>query len=92
MPSVPFVNEQTVHVAHSRGNTQFPVTVVAEGFQRLVEIQYGDGFFDVLFGRVMATGLISYEGGVGAGATVFLLTRGAAGAVSSGTINNIVEG
>lgn len=77
MPDISFTNQQTVHVTHSLGTLHVPVYVEAEGFERIVEVQYGNGFFDVVFGRVMAYGLVSYSGG--AGGLVLLSTPGSAG-------------
>lgn len=78
MPDINFTNQQIVHVTHSLGSAHVPVYVEAEGFERLVEVQYGNGFFDVMFGRVMAYGLVSYSSGSG-GNLVLLSTPGSAG-------------
>lgn len=83
MPDITFTNEQTVHVAHALGATHPPVYVEAEGTQRLVEVVYGTGFFDVMFGRVMTDGLVSYSSGTGTSGPV-LLTQGSIGGMEDG--------
>lgn len=81
MPDFPFTNQQTVHITHPFGTDHIPVYVEAEGFDRLVEVQYGNAYLDVVFGRVMAYGLVSY-GGVGGTGLVLQSTPGSAGTVA----------
>lgn len=83
MPDFPFVNQQTVHVTHPFGTDHIPVYVEAEGFQRDVEVVHGDGYLDVLFGRVMAYGLVGYSAGTGGG-TVLIDAAGSAGRIEHG--------
>lgn len=65
--TVNFTNTDTVHVVHSLGNVPVPNVVFAEGFERIVEVEYGNNYFDVLFGRVMASGTVTYDDGIGGG-------------------------
>lgn len=83
MPDFPFTNQQTVHITHPFGTDHIPVYVEAEGTQRDVEVAYGDGYLEVLFGRVMAYGLVGYSAGVGGG-TVLVNDSGSAGRVEHG--------
>jgi hypothetical protein len=82
MPDFPFTNQQTVHVTHPFGTTHIPVYVEAEGFERIVEKSYGDGYVDILFGRVMSSGLVSYASG--GGSTVLVNTEGSIGRTEHG--------